>query len=88
MIPVELKQIFRVSFEQITTTGYRPLNFVIHRAGVAFFSTPELSPYLWFAAVSIIVGTMAVCLFLALDAIRKAKWGLYSLYFCCSVLPR
>jgi hypothetical protein len=62
--PGLITQIFIDSFGRVTTTGYRPLNFVVHRAGVAFFSTPGLSPYLWFAVVSFIVGSMAVCLFL------------------------
>lgn len=58
-----LEQIIRESFQSSTTTGYRPVNFIIHKLGVAFFSTPEASPYLWFAAVSLVCGTLAVCFF-------------------------
>jgi hypothetical protein len=59
-----LKQIIRESFQSSTTTGYRPVNFIIHKLGVAFFSTPEASPYLWFAAVSLVFGASAVGFFL------------------------
>ena len=59
-----LKEIIRESFQSSTTTGYRPVNFIIHELGVAFFSTPEASPYLWFAAVSLVFGASAVCFFL------------------------
>lgn len=59
-----LKQIIRESYQSSTTTGYRPLNFIIHKVGVAFFSTPEVSPYLWFGAVSLVFGASAVCFFL------------------------
>jgi hypothetical protein len=62
--PGLIRQIFLEPFQGVTTTGYRPVNFVIHNAGVAFFSTPGLNPNLWFAVVSIIVGSMSVCLFL------------------------
>jgi hypothetical protein len=58
-----LERIIRESFQSSTTTGYRPVNFIIHKLGVAFFSTPEASPYLWFAAVSLVCGTLAVCFF-------------------------
>jgi hypothetical protein len=58
-----LQQIIRESFQSSTTTGYRPINFIIHKFGVAFFSTREASPYLWFAAVSLVCGTLAVCFF-------------------------
>jgi hypothetical protein len=58
-----LEQIIRESFQSSTTTGYRPVNFIIHKLGVAFFSTPEVSPYLWFAVVSLVCGTLAVCFF-------------------------
>jgi len=59
-----LKKIIRESFQSSTTTGYRPINFIIHKLGVAFFSTSKASPYLWFVAVSLVFGASAVCFFL------------------------
>ena len=59
-----LQKIFYDSFQSSSTTGYRPVNAIIHKLGVAFFSTPDAIPYLWFAAVSLIVGALAVCFFL------------------------
>jgi hypothetical protein len=58
------KHIFLEYFQGVTTNGYRPVNFIVHNAGVAFFSTPGFSPYLWFAGVGMIVGFMSVCMFL------------------------
>ena len=58
-----VQQIFYDSFQSSSTIGYRPVNAIIHKLGVAFFSTPEASPYLWFAAVSLICGALAVCFF-------------------------
>jgi hypothetical protein len=58
------KKIFYDSFKSSSTTGYRPVNAIIHKLGVAFFSTPEAMPYLWFAAVSAIFGALALCFFL------------------------
>jgi len=62
--PGVTRQIFLENFQGVTTTGYRPVNFIIHNAGVAFFSTPGFSPYLWFAVVGMIVGFTSVCMFL------------------------
>ena len=59
-----IRQVFYESFESTTTTGYRPVDAIIHKLGVAFFSTPEATPYLWFAAVSLVFGASAVCFFL------------------------
>ena len=59
-----LQKILYDSFQSSSTTGYRPVNAIIHKLGVAFFSTPDAIPYLWFAAVSLIFGVLAVCFFL------------------------
>jgi len=62
--PGGIKQILIAAFDRVTTVGYRPLNLVIHRVGLAYFSTPGFSPYFWFAGVGMIVGLMSVCMFL------------------------
>ena len=70
-----LEHIIRESFQSSTTTGYRPVNFIIHKLGVAFFSTPDVSPYLWFAAVSLVCGTLAVCFFFVARRFTRTDFG-------------
>ena len=70
-----VQQIIHDSFQSSTTTGYRPVNAIIHRLGVAFFSTPEASPYLWFAAVSLVCGALAVCFFFVARRYTKTDFG-------------
>jgi hypothetical protein len=60
--PGRFKQILVAAFGR-SVCRVPPTQFVIHRTGVAYFSTPGFSPYLWFAAVGMIVGFMSVCLF-------------------------
>ena len=42
-----LQQIIYDSFQSSTTTGYRPVNAIIHKLGVAFFSTPDAYPHIF-----------------------------------------
>ncbi len=70
-----LQQIIHDSFQSSTTTGYRPVNAIIHKLGVAFFSTPDASPYLWFAAVSLVFGALAVCFFFVARRYTKTDFG-------------
>jgi len=62
------------------TTGYRPLTLSFTEPEFAFFSTAGLSPYLWFAVVSFIVGSMAVCLFLVARPTPKRITAILSVF--------
>jgi len=41
--PGVTRQIFLEYFQGVTTTGYRPVNFIIHNAGVAFLARQGLA---------------------------------------------
>jgi hypothetical protein len=62
--PNVFDSLFSRVFGQTHLGGYRPLDALVGTIGVAYFSNPAMSPYIWFAGVGMIYGTLAVCLFL------------------------
>lgn len=62
--PGALRWIIRNSFYDVGSDGYRPLSRVVFWTGTALFSDLDSHSNLYFTAVGMLLGTLAVCFFL------------------------
>jgi hypothetical protein len=62
--PGAVRWIIRNSFYDVGSDGYRPLSRIVFWTGTALFSDRDSHSNLYFAAVGILFGTLATCVFL------------------------